>query len=91
MESEVFLLGHWKNYDELESNLSMEELIVTINAIRDKDSRDRKFFAALQGIDLDENNDEQDDENDITKLRGWKAAEEGFGIGLGIGHVQVGI
>lgn len=70
----------------------MEELIVTINAIRDRDTRDRQFLAALQGIDIEgERTDEYSEEDDIANLKGWKAAEEGFGIGLGIGHMQVGI
>jgi hypothetical protein len=53
LESEVFLLGIWKDYHELESSLSMPELTATITAKRDFDSEDRKFQAAIQGIDLD--------------------------------------
>jgi hypothetical protein len=53
LESEVFLLGIWKDYDELETSLSMPELTVTLNAKRDSDYRDKKFMAAMQGVDLD--------------------------------------
>lgn len=53
LESELFLLGIWKDYDDLESSLSMPELTVTLNAKRDAEYRDKKFLAAMQGVDLD--------------------------------------
>jgi len=65
--------------------MCVEELIVTVNAIREKESRDRKFSAALQGIDLDE----EEVLNDITDLKGLAAAQEGFGIGLGLGYMEI--
>jgi len=80
-------LGKWMNYDELESTMCVEELIVTVNAIREKESRDRKFAAAIQGIDLDE----EEAVNDITDLKGSVAAQEGFGIGMGLGYVSDGM
>jgi len=85
------LLGHWKNYDELESSLCIEELTVTLNAMRDKEDRDRKFHAAIQGIDLDEGkNTEEEADGDITNLRGYRASEIGFGIDMGLGYMEVG-
>lgn len=56
LESEVFLLGIWKNYDELETSISMPELLVTLNAKRDLDYQEKKFMAAMQGVDLDKEN-----------------------------------
>jgi len=53
LESEVFLLGIWKDYEELETCLSMQELTTTLNAKRDSDYRDKRFLAAMQGVDLD--------------------------------------
>jgi len=53
LESEVFLLGIWKDYDDLETSLSMPELITTLNAKRELDYREKKFLAAMQGVDLD--------------------------------------
>lgn len=81
----MFLLGHWKNYDELEDSLSIEELLATIKAIRGKDERDKKFSAAIQGIDLDEAA-----APDITTLRGSQAQKTGFGIGAGVAHEVIG-
>lgn len=54
VESELFLLGIWKDYEDLESSLSLPELTQTLNAKRDLDYQDKKFMAAMQGVDLDE-------------------------------------
>ena len=54
LESEVFLLGIWKDYQELEESLCMEELSEILNAKRENDYNEKKFLAAMQGIDLDE-------------------------------------
>ena len=53
LETEVFLLGIWKNFDELESSISIEELMQILSITRDLDYEEKKFSAALQGIDLD--------------------------------------
>jgi hypothetical protein len=54
LEAEAFLLGIWKDYEELEKSLSLPELMNTLNAKRDADYNEKKFFAAIQGVDLDE-------------------------------------
>lgn len=56
LESEVFMVGIWKDFEELEANLSMPELIEILNAKREAQAEDRKFFAAIEGIDLDKAN-----------------------------------
>lgn len=56
LESEVFTLGIWKNYDELETSLCMDELMLILSTIRELDYEEKKFMAALKGIDLDKNN-----------------------------------
>jgi len=53
IESEVFLLGIWKDYKELEESLSMPELIATLSSRRELDYQEKKFLAAIQGVDLD--------------------------------------
>jgi hypothetical protein len=55
LESEVFLLGIWKDYEELETNLSMPELMATLESKRELDYQEKKFLAAIQGVDLDKN------------------------------------
>lgn len=71
LESEVFLLGIWKNFDELESSISIEELMQILSVTRDLDYEEKKFSAALQGIDLDANTD-----NGNTKAKGQKEWED---------------
>ena len=77
----MFLLGIWKNYDELEENLSLDELLFTINAHRKNQKEIQKFQAAIQGIQLPDG-----EEMSIDQLSGTDAAIAGFGIGMGIGH-----
>jgi hypothetical protein len=54
LESEAFLIGIWKDYSELESSLSMPELLSTLTAKRELDYEEKKFLAGIQGVDLDE-------------------------------------
>ena len=55
MEAEAFLLGQWRNFDELEVNLSLPELEAILDAERERQYNQNKFLAALKGIDLDAN------------------------------------
>ena len=102
LESEAFLIGIWKDYEELESFLSMPELTATIKIKRELDYSDKKFAAAMQGVDLDKNsgsgNEWEDMKarvfskgtasggNDILALQGMNAEKAGFGIGMGLDY-----
>ena len=102
LESEVFLLGIWKDYEELETSLSMPELVVTLEARRELDYSEKKFLAAMQGVDLDEQSGKKNaweemkarvfsggqatDANDIMAYQGPNAAKAGFGIGNGLSY-----
>ena len=107
LESRAFLLGIWKDYHELETSISMPELIAILEAKSELDHADKKFLAAIQGVDLDKETgkDRQDewtamkervfgkpqgDPNDVTSLRGKKAQEAGFGIGMGLNYERIG-
>lgn len=59
-------------------------MLVTLDAIRKKDATDKKFLAALQGVDLDEDSSQGED---IAKISGYRAQQDGFGIGEGLGHI----
>lgn len=104
LESEAFLLGIWKDYEELESSLSMPELIETISAKRESDYNDKKFMAAIQGIDIDKENKsnaweemkarvfskgQTDNPNDIVAFQGANAQKAGFGIGMGLSYERI--
>jgi hypothetical protein len=102
LEAEVFLIGIWKDYEQLESSMSMQELTATLKIKRELDYSDKKFTAAMQGVDLDKNsgsgNEWEDmkarvfskgkttDGKDILALQGMNAEKAGFGIGMGLDY-----
>jgi translation initiation factor 1 (eIF-1/SUI1) len=49
------LLGIWSDYEDMENSLSMPELTSLLVAKRESQHEERKFFAAIQGVDLDKN------------------------------------
>lgn len=105
IESEVFLLGIWKDYAELEKSMSMPEILATLSVKRELDHNEKKFIAAMQGVDLDGGSDSQKewedmkarvfskgqatDGNDILAYQGATASKAGFGVGMGIDYEVV--
>jgi hypothetical protein len=105
LESEVFLVGIWKDYEELEASLSMPEMLATLNSKRDAEYQERKFLAAIQGVDLDKQSGKENaweamkarvfsggrakNSNDVTALQGMNAQKAGFGIGMGLDYVDM--
>lgn len=80
------MLGHWKNFDELESSLSLEELTALIDASRKKSYEDKKFMAAIQGVELEDDSSDED----VLDLKGLAAQQDGFGIDHGLGAITMG-
>jgi hypothetical protein len=105
LESEVFLLGIWKDYEELERSLSMPELMATLSISRELNYDEKKFLAAMQGVDLDKNTQkgnaweemkarvfsggQASNSKDIVALQGYNATKAGFGIGMGLDYEKV--
>jgi hypothetical protein len=103
LESEAFLLGIWKDYQELEMSISMPELASLLESKRKLEYEEKKFLAAIQGVDLEKNNEEEDawtklknkvfnggrKDNDILTFQGQKAAQAGFGIGMGLDYEKI--
>jgi hypothetical protein len=105
LEAEVFLLGMWKDYEELEASISMPELTATLEARRELDYQEKKFMAAMQGVDLDKQSGKQNaweemkarvfsggktgDANDVVALQGVNAQKAGFGIGMGLSYEKL--
>jgi hypothetical protein len=81
LESEAFLLGIWKNYDELESSICLAELMSILEQKREMDYQDKKFTASLKGIDLDEASGKQ--EEDPWEAMKARVAAKTSGIGNG--------
>jgi len=106
LEAELFLLGIWKDYEELETSLSMPELAATLNAKRENDYNEKKFLAAIQGIDLDKQSGKSNawedmkarvfskgqatSADDVLSLQGVNAQKAGFGIGMGLEYEKLG-
>jgi hypothetical protein len=69
----------------------MNELMATLKAIRDREDRERKFLAAIQGVDLDAELEDEKAEEDVSALMNPHiASQEGFGVGEGLGFMQMG-
>lgn len=78
----------------------MPELLSILDAKRKDENNQHRFFAAIQGIDLDKNsrtdeweemknrvfNQSSSSANDITSLQGNAAYTAGFGIGNGLDY-----
>jgi len=78
LESEAFLIGIWKDYDELEMSLSLPELTATLEAKRELDYQEKKFFAAIQGVDLDaQSGKEEDNPWEAMKARVFSKGQTG--------------
>jgi len=69
LESEVFLLGIWKNYGELEASLSLSEILAIISSKRDLDYQEKKFFAAIQGVDIEGESSEERGQKEWENLK----------------------
>ena len=105
LEAELFLLGIWKDYEDLETSLSLPELTATLESKRELDYNEKKFIAALQGVDLDKQTGQADpweamkarvfsggassDPDDVLSLQGMNAQKAGFGIGLGLDYERI--
>jgi hypothetical protein len=83
----------------------LPELMATLNSKRELDYAEKKFLAAIQGVDLDKNSGKQNEweemkarvfsggqaanANDITALQGVNAQKAGFGIGMGMSYQKI--
>lgn len=75
LESEVFLLGHWKNFEELEENLTIDELQAILDAINDREERDRIFRAAIAGVDYKGGTREKDNSDPVERAKAKARAQ----------------
>jgi hypothetical protein len=83
LESEAFLLGIWKNYEELESSICLPELMSILEQKREMDYQDKKFTASLKGIDLDSASGKQEEYVDPWEAMKARVAAKASGIGNG--------
>lgn len=69
LEAEVFLLGQWKNFDDLEESLSLPELNAIVGAKREQQYEQNKFAAALKGVDLDKSSGSESPEERFERIK----------------------
>lgn len=83
----------------------MPELVAILEAKQKEDYENKKFFAALQGVDLDGQQNKASsweeikarafskgktsNPKDVMALRGANARRKGFGIGVGLDAVTI--
>ena len=99
------MLGHWKDYNELEESLSMPELSATLKAMYKVENRKNKFMAAMQGHEFDTDSTDSDSDakpstflevqaRAMAKMTGdkekAKALEYGFMPEEGTGYIMIG-
>jgi hypothetical protein len=85
----------------MEESISMPELVAILEAKNNQDYEEKKFLAALQGVNIDSSSSENKWEemkarifsggatsnpNDILALQGQAAQRAGFGIGQGLDY-----
>ncbi len=61
-EAQAFLLGIWKNFDELEASISLPELTEILSIHNEQEYNNRKFLAAIQGVDLEGGNNQKEED-----------------------------
>jgi hypothetical protein len=84
MEARVMALcpGAWKNFDEIESSLILDELLLLFDTSNKVKYEDYRFHASLQGIDMGAGSDEPLEGADdlpqevIEAERQWKQHKE---------------
>jgi hypothetical protein len=87
----VRIPGMFKSYDDLEENLSLNDLEALLEKAREVEHNRQRFAASLKGINLDEGNTESVEERfervkrrAQAKLRGMDEEEFEFAeIGIG--------
>lgn len=77
------LSGAWKNFEELEDNLTLDELISIVDSGRERENRLHKIIMASVGVSMDADEDSEDDITDSTIVG---EAGDLFGIGHGLGY-----
>lgn len=77
LEAEVFVLGIWKNFEELESSICMSELMLILESTRELDYNEKKFLAAMQGVDLDEQSGRKNEQVDPWEAMKARIASNG--------------
>lgn len=63
------LLGIYKNFEELELNLTLGELTAILKADRERRYEEFKFAASLKGINLDDQGPQGDSKTQFERIK----------------------
>lgn len=101
-ESEVFNLGIWKNFEEMEESLTLSELLRLYSTVRKREIRQYKMHLKAQGAEVtvfDDGPQEDRDESAFERIdkrvreragnQGENNKREGSPFGTGIGFKQI--
>jgi len=66
--------GTWKSFDDVESNLCLAEMNMLIQTARDAQWEQKRFAAALKGVDLDKQVGTQSRFDEVKRRAQAKAA-----------------
>lgn len=69
------MLGIWKNVEDLEINLTLSELELILSAAREKEDRNNRFLAAINGIDIDGDKEEKTVKEKVEEKKQILAAQ----------------
>lgn len=48
----MFLLGQWKNFDDLEESVTLDELVQIFNSLTERENRRMEFQARMAGAEI---------------------------------------
>lgn len=92
----MFLLGQWRNYDDLEECMTLDELTTTYSAILEKENKRMEFEAKIAGAELKNESNSSGGLKEYMRqkeqeMREAKAvAGQTADFGAGIGHTVIG-
>ena len=68
------LLGIYKSFEELEENLTIEEMNLILKADAKKEERNHRILAAVNGINWDESSETESGEDAMERIKRKAAA-----------------
>lgn len=76
LELKVFTIGAWKDYDELEESLTLEELTETYKFLSEEQERQMKFQASVAGAEIKDSSPREGKEESNLKRRVRERAQQ---------------
>ena len=90
----------WRNFDEIEEALTLDELLLLIDRIAERDKIQFKMNAAIHGVEVDDTEDQPDNplppevqamEEEFAKKKAQLEAETGRKMPNPLGDIGLGL